>query len=187
MRSLNEGKASGQAPPQELEIESVGPEEVDMIESINLRIFPIKYSKKFYSSLFEENVFTYMVSLERSPIGIASYRAILPLEEPPVQSISQVTCSECPNEKTGYIILLGLLEEERGRGIGRKVMEFIMEHAKGQRVTHLMLHVQLSNLVALKFYTSHGFSVVKCMKNYYVNVQPRDAFLLRKCLDRESR
>lgn len=48
------------------------------------------------------------------------------------------------------------------------------------------LHVQISNESALSFYKKHGFTIVSTAKNYYEQIQPRDAYVLKKDIEPSS-
>lgn len=52
---------------------------------------------------------------------------------------------------------LFVLEEYRGKGLGRKVLEFIEDHAKENKYKRLQFQSELSNPNAYKFYISLGY------------------------------
>jgi ribosomal protein S18 acetylase RimI-like enzyme len=49
-------------------------------------------------------------------------------------------------------------------------------------VRKVYLHVQVNNDAAVAFYKKHGFQVVQTDKDYYKDVEPRDAFVLEKTI-----
>ena len=90
---------------------------------------------------------------------------------------------ETKNEQRNvYLMTISVLDEYRRYGIGSKLLEEIIKiHKKLKEVTYITLHVQSSNVVALKFYEKHGFEKYKFLENYYTGpeVNPKDAYYLR--------
>ena len=50
----------------------------------------------------------------------------------------------------------------------------------------VVLHVQVSNDVALEFYKRFGFEVVETKEAYYKRIEPADAHVLEKKIDKQS-
>ena len=50
----------------------------------------------------------------------------------------------------------------------------------------VVLHVQVSNDVALEFYKRFGFEVVETKEAYYKRIEPADAHVLEKKIDKKS-
>lgn len=51
---------------------------------------------------------------------------------------------------------------------------------KSPRITHIYLHVQVSNTDARRFYEKHGFKVVRGIDGYYKKIEPRNAWVLER-------
>lgn len=67
----------------------------------------------------------------------------------------------------------------RRQGVGKKLIEALVEHLKARESHCLTLEVRDSNTPARNLYASLGFSEIGRRKNYYRN--PReDALILRK-------
>ena len=67
----------------------------------------------------------------------------------------------------------------RRQGVGKMLIEALVEHLKARESHCLTLEVRDSNTPARRLYTSLGFSEIGRRKNYYRN--PReDALILRK-------
>ena len=65
------------------------------------------------------------------------------------------------------------------QGIGRKLVQALLEHLIAAGVAALSLEVRVSNAPAIALYEQLGFQIVGCRKKYYVN--PReDAYIMRK-------
>ncbi|HLU26651.1 MAG TPA: ribosomal protein S18-alanine N-acetyltransferase [Longimicrobiales bacterium] len=70
----------------------------------------------------------------------------------------------------------------RGRGVGKKLLEAVIEQARGRAVRELFLEVRVSNEPARRLYETHGFREVGRRKNYY-SVPTEDALVMCKLLD----
>lgn len=107
---------------------------------------------------------------------------------------------------------LGVLAAYRGRGIGRKLVQSILDyyyHGDGENVRsnddndsnndsditkssipselvnvqQIALHVQTSNEDAMKFYVDKfGFQKGELVENYYRRIDPPHCYILRKTL-----
>ena len=60
------------------------------------------------------------------------------------------------------------------------VMDIVDEDGKFNSV---VLHVQINNEGALRFYKRFGFEVVETKKGYYKSIEPADAHVLEKKID----
>lgn len=67
----------------------------------------------------------------------------------------------------------------RNRGIGRKLVEQLVERLKEKEVTCLTLEVRVSNVPAINLYNSLGFCEVGRRPGYYRNPK-EDALILRR-------
>jgi len=94
-----------------------------------------------------------------------------------------------------YIMTLAVLAAYRGRGIGSELFRTVLEYcserqsaqlsAKDDRVviSKIVLHVQVSNRDAIRFYTERfGFVQGELVENYYRRVDPPHCYLLYKQL-----
>lgn len=92
-------------------------------------------------------------------------------------------------KKVLYIMTLAVLPAYRGRGVGRKLLQSVLEHVKDadlkekEGIQEVMLHVQVSNEDGVKFYTDKmGFEKGERVDDYYTRIDPPHAFILRKLL-----
>eukprot|EP00978_Attheya_sp_CCMP212_P029157 scaffold102809_cov54-Attheya_sp.AAC.1 len=91
---------------------------------------------------------------------------------------------------------LGVLAAYRGRGIGSKLIQSVLDHVeqhnhddeKGEHgplslVDEIVLHVQISNDDAIKFYTERfDFEQGPMVENYYRRIDPPHCYILKKKL-----
>ncbi len=91
-----------------------------------------------------------------------------------------VICVRHPWLRGPYIELLGMFPEQRGRGLGRRVLAWAEAEAR-REAKNLWLVVSSFNHQALGFYHSLGFSPIGTIPGL---VSPgHDEILLRKALD----
>ena len=63
----------------------------------------------------------------------------------------------CTSSPVAYLDGLYLIEKYRGRGLGREMLTFIKNWAKGQGCTELAVDTELENVRAQRFYLREGF------------------------------
>ncbi len=74
---------------------------------------------------------------------------------------------------------LAVRRDQQRRGIGRLVLESLLEHARSQGAQSVLLEVAADNKPAQDLYDAHGFAVVGLRRGYY---QPSntDALVMRR-------
>lgn len=77
----------------------------------------------------------------------------------------------------GHITNVAVLPEARGQGLGRKLLQALLQYAANLGAAYLTLEVRQSNLPAIRLYTSFGFIKVSVRKKYYEDTG-EDALLM---------
>jgi ribosomal protein S18 acetylase RimI-like enzyme len=131
---------------------------------INTASFPVQYSEGFYQDVLKRNN-THLNKL-------AYYKG---------QCVAAI-CARVEHEKL-YIMTLAVLAAYRGRGIGAQLLESITNYIKDKPIGEIILHVQISNEGALRFYANFGFSQGELVENYYRRIDPPHCFILYKRFD----
>lgn len=67
----------------------------------------------------------------------------------------------------GELANFAVAESHRGRGLGRRLLEHVLEVARERGVEALYLEVRVSNEAALALYRAYGFTEVGRRKKYY--------------------
>lgn len=76
------------------------------------------------------------------------------------------------------IINIGIKAEFRRQGIGGRLLKEIIESTAEENVGSVWLEVRQSNIGAIKFYQTHGFSEIQIRKGFYAN--PSDNAVVMK-------
>ncbi|KAH8549387.1 acyl-CoA N-acyltransferase [Umbelopsis sp. PMI_123] len=145
------------------------PNNIGQLRALNSTLFPVNYSDKFYKEVLEVGEFAKLAYFNDVCVGAVCCRV------EPVDT----------NENTSklYIMTLGVLKPYRHLGIGRKLLDHILEHAattKEHNITSVYLHVQTTNQEALSFYKNQGFEITGTTTSYYKNIDDKDAHVLSK-------
>ena len=77
---------------------------------------------------------------------------------------------------SGHIITLAVKEEYRGRGIGSRLLGRFIKFVRKKGGNRIYLEVATSNIEAIKFYSKHGFKVIRILPEYYKSGE--DAYLM---------
>lgn len=68
-----------------------------------------------------------------------------------------------------YVKALCIRPEYRKQGLGKKLLDFAITHAKENKCKSMFLHVKQSNYAAQNLYEKCGLMKVSTIKNYYKN------------------
>lgn len=79
----------------------------------------------------------------------------------------------------GDITNVSVREESKGQGIGRALVEALLERTKERGIETLFLEVRKSNVPAIRLYTKQGFEEIGVRKNYY-EAPVEDALIMRR-------
>lgn len=149
----------------------ITPANVKQVKVLNLALFPVRYSEKFYKDLVkEENVDMTRLAFDHGNlIGAICTR------------YDTHTHPDLKKYKRVYIMTLGVLAPYRNRGIATKLLNAIIEQISKQAdVSDIFLHVQINNDEALQFYQKNGFSIIEMIPEYYKRIEPRQCYVLCK-------
>ena len=132
--------------------------DVEAVHRIELDTFPEPWSLQSFIDEMERNACArYIVAEENGEIlGYAG--AWLIMDE-------------------GHITNVAVLKSRRGEGIGKGLMQALMQYAANMGVQYMTLEVRKSNLTAQKLYHGLGFIDLGVRKRYYED-NGEDALLL---------
>lgn len=125
-------------------------EDLPQVAAIEGEAFSTPWSLETFRSLLGRPLWVALV-LEDGEGGVAGY-AILGVVE-----------------SQGELANLAVRKEDRGRGLGRALLEAVLAEARRRGVDRLFLEVRRSNRAALALYRRRGFRDVGVRRNYYQN------------------
>ncbi|WP_290771279.1 ribosomal protein S18-alanine N-acetyltransferase [Anaerofustis sp.] len=85
----------------------------------------------------------------------------------------------------GHITTMGVKEDRRGLGYGKKLLDLIIRHALKKGITDMTLEVRESNQTAINMYKSLGFKTYGKRKNYYED-NKEDAYIMWRFEEEEK-
>jgi ribosomal protein S18 acetylase RimI-like enzyme len=101
--------------------------------------------------------------------------------------VDLTTSEDGSSKRKLYIMTLGCLAPYRRLSIGTKMLRHVMDIVeKDGTFDAVFLHVQVSNESALRFYKNFGFDIVDTKVAYYKRIDPADAHVLEKKIDKTS-
>ena len=90
-----------------------------------------------------------------------------------------------PKKIQGYIAMLAVEENYRKKGLGKKMVELLMDtFNKTYKVSEMAIETEVDNYSALGLYESFGFVRTKMFLNYYFN--SNDAYKLKLYVDNNN-
>lgn len=83
----------------------------------------------------------------------------------------------------GYITNVAVYKEFRGMGIGKMLLDEMIEFAKNNDAEFISLEVRISNAVAISLYEKMGFLCEGRRKNFYTNPNEDAIIMTRRFID----
>ena len=77
-----------------------------------------------------------------------------------------------------HLANLAVSEDERGKGIGGRLLDEVIAFAQRSRAESIYLEVRVSNTIARRFYSERGFVPTYMRKGYYENGE--DAVIMER-------
>lgn len=81
-----------------------------------------------------------------------------------------------------HLLRIATLARARRRGLGRALLQLVIDEAAAAGCQHVLLEVAAGNVPAVSLYRAFGFEPIGRRKAYYVN-PPDDALVMRRGLD----
>jgi ribosomal protein S18 acetylase RimI-like enzyme len=158
----------------------VNHQNVQQLRALNRAILPVPYPESFYKDMLTNRPsLTKLVYFKDVIVGAVCCK----LEGEKNEEENEA--ADKPDEETKMCILtLALLAPYRNRGIGTKLLEYVMKEATRLNAASVYLHVQTSNDAALSFYKKNGFAVVETIDKYYPRLEPPSCHVLSRKVER---
>lgn len=143
----------------EIEIRDLTEEDLDDVCRIEEASFSMPWKKEHFRDLVYNDDAVYLVILlDGKIVGCAGY-------------------TDAVGE--GYVNNVVISEDVRGRGLGRKLMEAVIESGHARGIHDFTLEVRVSNDPAVNLYKSLGFESAGVRKNFYEK-PTEDAYVMWK-------
>ena len=134
---------------------------------INLKTLPEHYSDYFYESLLAEVPEAFVVAeIHGRHVGYIMCKTEYGFSN--FKKLGFV--------KKGHVVSVAVLEEFRGKGIGKALVEESVKGVKIRKCDEFYLEVRCSNTEAVRLYEKLGFVIKQQLNAYYRDGE--DAFLM---------
>ena len=131
-------------------------EDITALAEIEREEFSVPFKEEDFSDIFESEISNVLVAkIGDMVVGYVSFTIII---------------DEC------QIINFATKNEFKRQGVGKKVMEALLDHGKARGVTKYFLEVRQSNEGAISLYKKYSFVPVGISKNHFS--QPREDAIL---------
>eukprot|EP00656_Telonema_subtile_P031156 TRINITY_DN3413_c0_g1_i1.p1 TRINITY_DN3413_c0_g1~~TRINITY_DN3413_c0_g1_i1.p1 ORF type:complete len:196 (+),score=55.42 TRINITY_DN3413_c0_g1_i1:118-705(+) len=132
--------------------------DLELLKELNDKLFPVKYSDQFYKDLLNPDYRSVLAFSRASGALVGAATAFLELtDEEKKYGIH--------GGPTAYIMTLGVSVEFRGLGLGKQLLDAIVERSEEASV--FTLHVKVGNQAALRMYRRFGFQVTEELPAHY--------------------
>lgn len=131
-----------------IEIKAMSGNDISDVVTVEEACFSIPWTKKdFEREIYENKMAIYQVAfVDGKLVGYAGMWHIV-------------------NE--GHITNVAVLQEYRRQGIGKRLLEELIQIAQEKEMIGITLEVKISNLAAQKLYSNYGFRPEGIRKRYY--------------------
>ena len=144
------------ATDMELTVTPFEKEDISALAEIERENFSFPFKEKDFLDIYESDISSVLVARHnKQAVGYVSFTVII---------------DEC------QIINFATKNEFKRQGVGKKVMEALIEHAKKNGVAKIFLEVRESNFPAISLYEKYGFFKVGISKNHFAS--PRENAVL---------
>jgi [ribosomal protein S18]-alanine N-acetyltransferase len=147
--------------PRPLRFERMNEDSLDEVMEIEIKVFPFPWTRKVFQSTIREG-YDCWVARDTQNILVGYFVLMRVVDEV-------------------HLLTIAVHGELHGQGVGRKLLDNVIELARGMKIDSLLLEVRPSNERALEIYHQYGFMQIGRRMNYYVapNNTREDALVMR--------
>lgn len=131
-----------------------------MYETIRVSEFPTLRLLELVNQIFEDypvpikwDLFSFNLDVRENSISLTDSYVFLKNGKP----VGFVLC--CIRKNKGRIDSMGVVKEERNKGLGGKILSFCLEALKKRNITDVVLEVLANQEKVVRFYSRFGFRV----------------------------
>ncbi|KAK6460091.1 acyl-CoA N-acyltransferase [Scheffersomyces coipomensis] len=153
-----------------------------VFKKINEVVLPTSYPEQWYKDSLNADQIVKLAYYSELPVAAIKAKTINTSHKAGTyehMQQQQINSKIIPNAV--YIESFAVLPAYRGVGIGKKLLDFIIEETKNKFVHEILLHVHIDNKTTIEWYEKHGF--IKdddIVKDYYKaqGLENPDAYIL---------
>lgn len=131
--------------------------DLDAIMAIEPTIYPYPWSRGNFSDSLDAGYSGWVYEEQGRIIGYAMLMLVL---------------------DEAHLLNISIAKSHQGRGLGRALLEYMMQVARGHGAANMFLEVRPSNLAAIRLYESTGFNEMAVRRGYYPAADGREDALL---------
>merc|ERR1711997_807084 len=165
-------------------LDDLTPHNIKQFKMINQAVFPVQYVDAFYRDAQKSEIhFSKLAYFNDLVVGGVCFR-LEDASSPEIGMVNKTLKADQIKQaplKRAYIMTLGVLTPYRRYGVGKKMLEWVIEKAKSLKdVNGIYLHVQTNNDVAKALYEKNEFTQEGgVFEGYYKKIDPPDAYMLK--------
>lgn len=136
-----------------IELDDITVNNEHVLKVINTKVLPTRYPEEFYANGNARTGFSKLAYYGEVPVGAVKAKSIVPQHNKVPTSV--------------YIESLAVLEPYRHQGIGKKLVNFVVEQAKQSYIHEVTLHVWTKQQDVKEWYEKLGFVEKDIVPGYY--------------------
>jgi ribosomal-protein-alanine N-acetyltransferase len=142
----------------EYSIRQATSDDIPAVIGVNIQTLPEHYSDYFYYEVLNEHPQTFLVAeLKGDIVGYIMCRIELGLSLLKRFGIA----------RKGHVISVAVLKSHRGKGLGSRMIEHVLEEMRKGSCRECYLEVRVSNLDAIALYNKLSFKTTGTLQGYY--------------------
>lgn len=136
-------------------------------KKINTVCLPTAYPDSWYTDSLNPDQIVKLAFYSELPVGAVKGKLINTAHS--VASFEASAAAVAPKTVPNalYLESLAVLEAYRDKGVGSKLLDWLVEETKLRFVHAIVLHVHVGNTAALEWYKKRGFVQGDLVENYY--------------------
>jgi len=165
-------------------LDDLTPHNIKQFKMVNQSVFPVQYVDAFYRDAQKSEIhFSKLAYFNDLVVGGVCFR-LEDASSPEIGMVNKTIKADKIKQaslKRAYIMTLGVLTPYRRYGVGKKMLDWVIEKAKELKdVNGIYLHVQTNNEEAKAFYEKYEFTQEGgVFEGYYKKIDPPDAYMLK--------
>lgn len=165
-------------------LDDLTPHNIKQFKMVNQSVFPVQYVDAFYRDAQKSEIhFSKLAYFNDLVVGGVCFR-LEDASSPEIGMVNKTIKADKIKQaslKRAYIMTLGVLTPYRRYGVGKKMLDWVIEKARALKdVNGIYLHVQTNNEEAKAFYEKQEFTQEGgVFEGYYKKIDPPDAYMLK--------